>query len=129
MFIRTSKDTKVVDSCICGCGGGACVPQRIDTRHVPRETISFNVNGKCGYPLVDALREQYTGLDGKGDKMFADCKSYISLSFEVRPSIRRHHSMTVSNPVCSGYRMRSGQARLVPVRAFHFIGINDSYRS
>jgi len=126
----TPKDTTVVDSCICGCAGGACIPQRTDTSplHVPQETILFNTNGKCGYPLVDALQERYTGLGGRDDTMFVDCKSYISLGFEVRPSNHRHYSMMVSNPVCSGYRMRSGWGRSVPVRAFHCMVIKDSYR-
>jgi len=63
----------------------------------------FNVNGTCGYPLVDALKERYTGLDGRDDKMFVDCTSYISLELEVRPSLHWDHSMTVLNLVCSGY--------------------------
>jgi len=41
------------------------------------------MNGKCSYPLVDALKKQYINLDGGGDKMFVDCKSYISLRLEV----------------------------------------------
>ena len=36
------------------------------------------MNGRCGYPLVDALKERYTDLDGRGDRMFVGCKSYSS---------------------------------------------------
>jgi len=87
--------TTPVDSCICGCGGGTCIPQRgcneqgFDTpsQHNLQEMILFTVNGKCGYPLVDALKKQYIDLDGRGDKMFVDCKSYISLRLEVRPLV------------------------------------------
>jgi len=80
--------------CVCGCGYGPCIPQRIYER--PRtdpltpeqlqEIISFRLNGKCGYPLVDALKKQYTNLEGRDDKMFVHCKSSISIRFEVGPS-------------------------------------------
>jgi hypothetical protein len=77
-----------------GCGGGACIPQREYDR--PRsdplsqgdlqEKILFRVNGKCGYPLKDALGKRYTGLDGRDDKMLIDCKSSVSIRLEVRPA-------------------------------------------
>jgi len=83
------------ESCLCGCDGGACIPQREYER--PRtdplsedelqEMILFGVNGVCGYPLVDALKKQYTGLDGRDDKMFTNCKSSISIRLEVRPFV------------------------------------------
>jgi len=80
-------------SCGCGCGGRACVPQpecdgsRTNplSRYEPEETILFSVNGHCGYPLSDALKEQYAGLDGKGDKIFVDFKS-PALRLGVCPS-------------------------------------------
>lgn len=93
--MKISKDvtgSALTNSCMCGCGGGACIPQREYERQRThplsqrdlQETIVFSVNGKCGYPLVDALRKQYRGLDGRDDKMFADFKSSISLRLEVR---------------------------------------------
>ena len=83
-----------MDSCICGCGGGACIPQREYDRQrtdplSPQELqamILFRVNGRCGYPLADALKKQYTGLDGRDERMFADFKSSISIRLEVRPA-------------------------------------------
>ena len=82
-----------MESCVCGCDSGACIPQREYDR--PRtdplspeelqETIPFSVNGGCGYPLKDALKKQYTGLDGRDDKMFVNCKSSISIRVEVCP--------------------------------------------
>ena len=86
-------DSTLMDSCVCGCSGGACIPQREYQRqrthpvsqHDLQEMILFSVNGKCGYPLVDALRKQYRGLDGRDDKMFVDFKSSISLRLEVSP--------------------------------------------
>lgn len=86
---------RFTESCMCGCGGGACVPRReYDrswiaplSRHELEETILFSVNGKCGYPLADALREQYVGLDGKDDMMFVDFRSDVFLRLEVRPSV------------------------------------------
>jgi len=82
-----------MESCVCGCGRGACIPQREYER--PRtdplslaelqEMITFGVEGGCGYPLKDALNKQYTGLSGRDDKMFVDCKSSISVRLEVCP--------------------------------------------
>jgi len=84
-----------MESCECGCDNGACIPQRQYDR--PRtdplspeelqETIWFSVNGVCGYPLKDALRKQYTGLEGRDDKMFANSKSSISIRLEVCPPL------------------------------------------
>ena len=97
MLIEISKDaiySTLMGSCMCGCGGGACIPQReyerqriypLSQRDL-QEVIQFRVNGKCGYPLVDAMRKQYRGLDGRDDKMFVDFKSSISLRLEVGPS-------------------------------------------
>lgn len=45
--------------------------------------ILFRVDGECGYPLKDALKKRYTGLDGRDDKMFGDSKSSISIRLEV----------------------------------------------
>jgi len=79
-----------MESCICGCDGGPCIPQRDYDRqrtdplsqHDLQEMILFRVNGRCGYPLVDALKKRYTGLDGRDDKMFVDFKSSISIRLE-----------------------------------------------
>jgi len=81
------------DHCICGCGGGACIPQREYERlgtdplsqDELQEMIPFRVNGKCGYSLVDALKKQYLGLEGRDDKMFTSSKSSISIRLEVGP--------------------------------------------
>jgi len=82
-----------VGSCVCGCGGGACIPQREYDRqktdpllrHVSQEVILFSVNGKCGFPLENALKERYTGLDRRDNKILVDSKSSISIRLEVRP--------------------------------------------
>jgi len=47
--------------------------------------ILFSVNGKCGYPLGDALKKQYTTLDGWDDEMFDTPGSTINIRLEVRP--------------------------------------------
>ena len=80
-----------MESCICGCNGGACIPQREYDRQRTdplshnelQGMIPFRVNGNCGYPLKDALRKHYTGLDGRDEKMFIDFKSSISIRLEV----------------------------------------------
>jgi len=92
-----------IGSCICGCGGGACIPQREFSRQTTdplteeelQEMIPFSVNGRCGYPLWDALKRQYTGLDGRDDKVFVGFKSSISLRLEVRLA-RQKDSMITS---------------------------------
>jgi hypothetical protein len=95
-LLRIFKDISyrsLLDQCICGCGGGACIPQREyqrqNTGPLPQldlpEMILFNVNGKCGYPLTDALMERYSGLKGGDDKMFVDLRSSsIAMRLEVR---------------------------------------------
>ena len=89
--------------------------------------LLFSVDGKCGYPLKDALKKNYTGLDGKDDKMFPECKSSVSLRLEVGPS-----APTRSNGdpefFCSGSHTRSGQDKSVPILTFHRVGIDDFYR-
>ena len=85
--------TFTVPCCICGCDAGACIPQRKYERQKAdplsssdlQEMILFKVNGKCGYPLKDAMKKQYTGLDGRDDSMFVDFNSFISIRVEVRP--------------------------------------------
>jgi hypothetical protein len=82
-----------MDLCVCGCGGGACIPQRKYERQRTdplsqqqlEEVIRFSVNGTCGYPLEDALKKQSIGLDGRDEKMFGgySCNS-ISIRLEVR---------------------------------------------
>jgi len=84
-----------VDSCVCGCGGGACIPQReydgqrTDPlfQRTTQEVILFSVNGKCGYPLENALKERYTGLDRRENSILVDSKSSISIRLEVRSSV------------------------------------------
>jgi len=79
-----------VDSCMCGCGWGACIPQRRYQQgaalhpHERRE-ILFSVNGKCGYLLAGALKKQYTGLDGKDERVFTDFGPTANIILEVRP--------------------------------------------
>ena len=85
--------TALTEPCICGCGGGSCIPQReyerqrtdLLSQNELQEMILFRVDGKCGYPLRDALRKRYTGLGGRDDKMFEDSKSSISIRVEVSP--------------------------------------------
>jgi len=129
-------DSTLTNSCMCGCSGGACIPQREYERQRIhplsqsdlQEMVLFSVNGKCGYPLVDALRKQYRGLDGRDDKMFVDFKSSISLRLEVRPPAQRD-PMVELIPVCSGSRMRSGQGRSVLSLSFRCTNANDSQDS
>lgn len=76
---------------MCGCGGGTCIPQRRYEQGPPCsphevQEILFSVNGECGYPLKDALREQYTGLDGRYNEMFVDSR-VVNINLEVRPSM------------------------------------------
>ena len=80
-----------IDSCVCRCGGGACIPQRryigrgpsVLPQHELQEMVLFSVNGKCGYSLVDALKEQYDGLDGKDDKPFHESTTSFAMRLEV----------------------------------------------
>ena len=92
--METSKDQMYIvpmQYCMCGCGGGPCVPQRVYERMRTdplstaelQELILFRVNGRCGYPLKDALEKRHTGLEGRDDKMFVDFKSSISIRVEV----------------------------------------------
>lgn len=86
-----------MDSCICGCNRGACIPQReFDRQRTDplteldlQEIILFGVNGECGYPLKDALCKQYTGLDGREEKVFVGFKSSVSIRLEVRLTPRK----------------------------------------
>ncbi|KAF9650553.1 hypothetical protein BDM02DRAFT_3112111 [Thelephora ganbajun] len=69
-------------SCLCGCGGDPCVPQWRDRRfekgHRPQrcETILFRVDGKCGFPLRDALETDYSDFEGCDEPMFAENHNY-----------------------------------------------------
>ena len=58
-------------SCLCGCGGDPCVPQRryaiAGHTSFTGETILFRVNGECGIPLRDALARNFTALEGRDD--------------------------------------------------------------
>ena len=40
--------------------------------------------GRCDYPLIDALKKQYAGFDGRDDRVLVGSKSSISLRLEVR---------------------------------------------
>jgi len=82
-------------SCICGCSRGACIPQRRYDQGAPLrprelQEILFSVNGKCGYPLRDALKKQYTGLDERDEKVFPDYGTTTNVRLEVRlPTLAR----------------------------------------
>ena len=123
-----ATNTSSMDHCICGCGGGACIPQRrieklaVDplSQDELREIISFSVAGRCGYPLNDAVKKQYTGLDGRDDRMFVGSKSSISLRLEVRLTDWRNRAISL-NQLCSGCRMRSGQDRSASSPVFHCV--------
>lgn len=53
-----------------------------------QQMILFKVDGKCGFPLRNALDKRYTGLDGRDDKVFLGSKSSISIRLEVRLRVR-----------------------------------------
>lgn len=89
--------------------------------------IRFSVNGKCGYPLWDALKMQYIYLDRRDEKMFTIAESSVAIRLEVCPSALVR-SNDVLNPVCSGCHMRGGQHVLVLTLSFHCMAINDFYR-
>lgn len=82
------------DSRVRGFGGDVCIVQLEDSRrgtdpvsrHELEEWILFSVNGKCGYPLEDALKMRYTGLDGGDEKVPFDLETSISLGLDVCPS-------------------------------------------
>ena len=40
------------------------------------------MNGKCGYPLADALRKFYTGIDGREDEIFFNSTRVIMVSLK-----------------------------------------------
>ena len=90
--------------------------------------ILFDVGGKCGYPLMDALKKRYTGLDGRDNKVFVGFKSSISIRVEVRP-MRQKVPTIVLNLIFSGSRMKNGQDRSVPTPAFHCVVIKYLLRS
>ena len=127
-----------MDSCLCdrGCGQAACIPQREYERQrtdnisqdALQEMILFSVGGKCGYPLMDALKKRYTGLDGRDNKVFVGFKSSISIRVEVRP-MRQKVPTIVLNLIFSGSRMKNGQDRSVPTPAFHCVVIKYPLRS
>jgi len=90
---KGAANVMFMESCLCGCNGGACIPQREYyqrpnsnplSQDELQEKIFFRVNGVCGYPLVDALKKQHPGLDGGDDKMSMNGKSSITLRLEVR---------------------------------------------
>jgi hypothetical protein len=89
---------------ICGCGRGPCVPQREYDRQRAdplngselQEMILFSVERKCGYPLGNALKKLYTGLDGRDDKVFIGFKSSISIRLEVRSTCRKGSTITLN---------------------------------
>ena len=86
MSERVTYDTPM-GSCICGCGGGACIPQRkygTFRTHEKQTMVLFSVNGKCGVPLTDALNEHHVGLDRRDDNIYF--RATITIRLEVRPS-------------------------------------------
>jgi len=120
---------------LCGCNRGGCIPQREYER--PRtdpvseaelqEMILFSVNGECGYPLKDALKKQYTGLDGRDDKMFVTCKSSISIRLEVRSSTSTGSNGGLES--CLQWLPYEKWTRQVGDNPeSHYISINESYR-
>jgi hypothetical protein len=114
-----------MDRCICGCERRACIPQREYDRQRTdpitdeelQEMILFKVGGRCGYPLGNALRKLYTGLDGRDDKVLTGFKSSISIRVEVSLTRRKDPTITL-NLVLSGFLMRNGQNRLAPTPMF-----------
>jgi len=76
--------------CVCGCGSGPCLFQRPYRR--PKgdpleddrrgELVIFQVHGRCGIPLRDALRCKYGGLSGRDDPMFVGSRTSISIRIE-----------------------------------------------
>ena len=80
-------------TCVCGCGGSACIYQRPYRR--PKgdpleddrlgELVTFRVHGQCGIPLKAALRGQYGGLSGRDDPMFVGSRTSISIRLEASP--------------------------------------------
>ena len=87
--------------------------------------ILFSVRGQCGYPLRDALRKVYTGLEGRDDKVFIGFDRYISIRLEVRITRRKGPTVTL-NPVISGCRTRGGRSRSLPTPSFHYGVIDHS---
>lgn len=84
-------------TCICGCGSGPCVPQR-PYRHPKADTsegdhigelITFEVYGRCGMPLRDALRCKYLGLSGRDDPVFVGSQNSVRIRLEVRNPVIR----------------------------------------
>jgi hypothetical protein len=77
-------------TCICGCGGSACLRQRPYRRpkgdaledHRLGELITFKVHGQCGMPLKNALLGMYSGLSGRDDPMFVGSRTSISIRLE-----------------------------------------------
>ena len=52
------------------------------------ELITFNIRGKCGMPLRDALRGVYGGLSGRDDPMFVGSRTSVSIRLQVRFQFR-----------------------------------------
>ena len=50
----------------------------------PSKPIYFSVDGRPGINMGDALRERFTGLDGRDDLMLQDASSAISCRLSVR---------------------------------------------
>ena len=88
--------------------------------HELRE-ILFSVNGKCGYLLDNALKQQYTGLDGMDDRVFDNPEPTVNIRLEVRPPQRRDPVVVLTLPR-SGCRIRDGELRLVLTPSFICVG-------
>ena len=53
---------------------------------VPSESISFEVKGRPGINMGDALRREFAGLHGRDDSMSLGVGDAITCRFLVRPS-------------------------------------------
>ena len=88
----------------------------------------FSVNGVCGYPLADALKKEYHGLDGRDDKIFTKSGYSISIRVEVCSS-----GSTQSNDglkSCLQWLPYEKWAKQVgkKIPMFHCININEFHR-
>lgn len=107
----------------CGCRlcGGLEVPQRpyqpiqlsSDLCHHSGETLYFSKGG-CGLPVLDAVQNRLSGLEGGDDLVFTDAAvSTFSLRIEVSCSFRPVSEVEPLTPWLSGRGTPRGQGRYV----------------
>lgn len=63
------------------------VPQRPYAKtgvYEQHESLIFKINGRSGIPAQDAIREIYTGLEGRDDPVLVDGADVMTLRLEVR---------------------------------------------